>query len=355
MNWIAHALGIVTSTVALPGWIVLAGAVLGAIFVFLLLVRSDPNDNPLTILVLIGIFLGSMGVGTAVLREVTGSHITTEANELEIRAAELDKAAAQAGLGCLNADESLVASCEVDVFERPDTVAAARGLTRARLALIEDAFTFVRQRNATALLDRVAVWRLPLERDPYGIVASVLLEQRGCTPGSCPQLGVIGRADRISANMAEDRYGKLVAKYAPNWERVARNRGVLAQPQRTGPFGFAIVDHKNGASPAEAQPVEPPGSAGDTPPVVNLPVENAEPTASAQPPVAAEAPLPPARPAVTPPATVQQRPTTRPLVPRTPPARTTPPTAGNPAAAEPETTPETAPQATPDPFTLRTQ
>lgn len=319
MSWIAKALGIVTSNVTLPGWIVLAGAVLGALLVFLLLVRSEPNENPLTLLVLIGILLGGMGVGTALLREAEKSRIAAEAADLEKRATALDEAAARSGLGCLNADESLQAACEVTLFERPENVAAARGLIRARLALVDDAFTYVRERGATGLLERVAVWRRPLSLDPYGIVASVLLDQRSCTVSSCPQMAVIGNVDKITANMVENRYGTVVARYAPMWERAARNRGALTQPVRTGPFGFAIVDHDN------RQPASTPED--ERPPVVNLPVENAtpQPAAPAAAPAAPTvgAPLPPARPPVSPSASEQLR-TGRTLVPRTPVVRPPP-------------------------------
>lgn len=340
MNWIAQSLGIVTSNVTLPGWIVLAGAVLGAIFVFLLLVRSEPNENPLTLLVLIGILLGGMGVGTAIVREVKQSHTSTELRDLETRATAIETALAQAGLGCLNADEPLQASCEVALFERPENVAAARGLTRARLELVEDAFAFVNRRKAPYLLERVAVWRRPLERDPYGLVASVMLEQRNCTPTSCPELAVIGDVSHITANMKDDRYGALVAKYQVLWERVARNRGAFSSPGRTGPFGFPIVEHAGQPAAGDGAGAAPEAM----PPPVNLPVENAGP--AAQPPASPaqepaqtvpqrRAPLPPQRPDANAPRRTQPRPQT----PRTPPA----PAEAAPAPAEPAAAPTAEP------------
>lgn len=349
MNWIAQSLGIVTSNVSLPGWIVLAGAVIGAIFVFLLLVRSEPNENPLTLLVLIGILLGGMGVGTAILREVKTSHVVAEARDLEARATALDSAAAQAGLGCLNADEALEASCEVALFERPENVAAARGLVRARFALVEDAFGYAHQRKAPAILERVAVWRRPLERDPYGLVASVMLERRNCTASSCPELAFIGDLRQITANMNDNRYGTLVAKYQVMWDRVARNRGVYVSSGRTGPFGFAIVDHgqqvPNAASdsPAPTPPAPPANVPAESPPPGQGAAVSPAPSQDLTPTVpTAEAPLPPQRPPVGATTTATQRRPPRPLVPRPTPTQAPPPgQASPPPVAEP--TPEPAP------------
>lgn len=345
MSWIAKALGIVITDVSMPGWVVLAGAILGALLVFLLLVKSEPNDRPLTLLVLIGILLAGLGVGSVFLRDLRLARITSEARDLEKRATTLDEATATAGLGCLNADESLAKACEAILFESPANVAAARGLVRARLALVNDAFDYVRRRGATAVLERVAVWRRPLELDPYGIVASVLLDERACTPSSCPQLAVIGKVDQITANMADNRYGAMVARYAPLWERTARNHGTLAQPERTGPFGFAIVDR---AQPASA-PAEP---AAESPSVVNMPVENAAPSptapaapapsVAAPPPFAEGAPLPPTRPPVSPPRPATDGVTNRTLVPRTPLTREP-----SPAAPESTDTPPPAVDAAP--------
>ncbi|MFG1358266.1 hypothetical protein [Xanthobacter pseudotagetidis] len=324
MNWIADILGILTQSVTLPGWVVVAGAAVGAFFAFLLLARAEPIERPLTLLVLAGILLGGMAVGTAMFREVQASHVVSEARALEVRAAELDAAAAAANLGCLNADEVLTAFCETLLFENPENIAAARALLRARFALVEDGFEFVRRRKSPILLERIAVWRRPLERDPYGLTAAMLLDMRNCSTTSCPQVAFLGDVQQVNANMASGRYAAMVAKYAPMWERNARNRGTLAAPSRTGPFGLTVVDprsHGNGPAMGEG------ASASEPAPSVNLPVEPREPV-PAQPPPATAAPLPPPRPAIsTAPAAARPRPSAQ--APR----------------AAPETAPEPAPPA----------
>ncbi|MEP9353193.1 hypothetical protein ABLE93_06285 [Xanthobacter sp. KR7-65] len=323
MEWIDRVLGIVNTNFDVPGWVVLASLVIGAVFVFLLFVRSEPNENPLTVLVLIGILLGGLAVGSAMLKQIIIAAGISEARALEARAAGLDAAAAQSpGLGCLVADTALTAVCEVLLFERPDTVAAGRALMRARMALVEDAFEFVRRRKADYLTERIIAWRRPLEQDPYGLVASALVDFSGCTATYCPQAAIFGDPTRILANMNEGRYQALVAKYTPIWDRNARNRGSLnAPPPRTGPFGFSVGQPDGAPAPHAAVP--------PAAPTANLPVEESEPP----PP----APLPPARPPRTP--TVQAPPAapaanpapSRPATPR-PRPQPAPPSAPPPAA-----------------------
>jgi hypothetical protein len=325
MNFVADTLGILTQSVTLPGWVVVAGAAVAAVLAFLMLVRAEPVERPLTLLVLGGILLGGMAVGTAMFKEVQSNHAVSEARALEVRAAELDAAVAAAGLGCLNADEVLSPACETIVFESPDKVAAARAMLRARFALVEDGFEYVRRRKSPILLERIAVWRRPLERDPYGLTAAMLLDMRNCSPASCPQVAFLGDVEKVNANLAAGRYAAMVAKYAPLWERNARNRGTVAAPSRTGPFGLPVVEPRpqNGAGPGgEAT------SAGEPPPSLNLPVEPREPAAAPPPPVTA-APLPPPRPPVS------AAPTS--------PARPRPP--AQPPRAAPEPAPEAAPPA----------
>ncbi len=317
MTSFAQAFGLINQSVAVPGWLLLVAAVVGAAFVFVLMARSEHRDNPITLLVLIGILVGGLAVGSGVLRELRTAATVAEAMALDNRAVSLDAAAAQSGLGCLAADDSLAAACEAVVFERPETVAAARGLVAARLALVEDAFEFVRRRDAASLMDRITMWRRPLERDPYGLVAAMLADSAGCSDAYCPQVAVIGNSEKIAANLREGRLQGLIAKYAPIWERVARNRGTLGQPVRTGPFGFPLVERPAG---------------GERAPAANLPVEEPPPAPPPAAPVA-EVPRPPARPAAPPaaqraaPASSTARPAPRP---RPAPA----PAATEPAAAD---------------------
>ncbi|ABS69678.1 conserved hypothetical protein [Xanthobacter versatilis] len=324
MQWVDQLLGVLNASFAVPGWVAVAAAVAGVVFVVLLFARSEPNDHPVTILVLLGMLAGGLAVGGAVVRAITGTAAGGQAQALEQRAATLDSAAAQTpALGCLTADTSLAVACEAVLFERPDSVSAARGLVRERIALVEDATDILRKADVPGLSARVMTWRRPLELDPFGFTAAVLAEEFGCTPSFCPPAVVLGDSTRVVANMTEGRYQSLVAKYAPIWERNARNRGTLnpAPPVRTGPFGFAVVPHDNGTggsgTPQDRTPQE-------RPPVANLPVEDAPaPPAPAATP-ASPTPLPPSRPS---------RPAAAP--------------AAAPPAARPATPPRPRPQAAP--------
>ncbi|WP_024278835.1 hypothetical protein [Xanthobacter sp. 126] len=311
LEWMNRTLSILNSNFDVPGWVVLAAMVIGAVFVFVLFVRSEPNENPLTLLVLIGILLGGLSVGSAMVKQIIQAAAISEARSLESRAAGLDSAAAQApALGCIGADPSLTGVCEAVLFERPDTVAAARAMVRARMALVEDAFEFVRRRKADYLTERIIAWRRPLEQDPYGLVASALVDFSGCTVSYCPQAAIFGDPTHIIANMNEGRYASLVSKYTPVWERNARNRGMTGgPPPRTGPFGMLVTQ------PDPAHPAQP-GAPGVPAPAAAAPAPAAEdPDVIAPPP---SAPLPPARPARTPAAqaTPPANPAPRPAAPR---------------------------------------
>ncbi|MDI4666986.1 hypothetical protein K9U40_22070, partial [Xanthobacter autotrophicus] len=271
MQWVDQLLGFATASFAVPGWVLVAAAVAGVVCVVLLFARSEPNDHPATILVLVAMLVGGLAVGWALVRAVAGTASGGQAQALEARAAALDAAAAQApGLGCLAADATLAGACEMVLFERPDSVSAARALVRERIALVEDAADLLRRAEVPGLPARVMAWRRPLELDPFGFTAAVLVDDFGCSPTFCPPAAMLGDSSRIAANMTEGRYQALVARYAPIWERNARNRGTLnpTPPPRTGPFGFTVVPHENGAGGQGAQ--ERPQ---ERPPVANLPVE----------------------------------------------------------------------------------
>ncbi len=324
-EWIDRTLSILNSNFDVPGWVVLAAMVIGAVFVFVLFVRSEPNENPLTLLVLIGILLGGLSVGSAMLKQIIQAAAISEARALEARASALDAAAAQSALGCLGADPSLIQVCEAVLFERPDTVASARSMVRARMALVEDAFEFVRRRKADYLTERIIAWRRPLEQDPYGLVASALVDFTGCTASYCPQAAIFGDPTHIIANMNEGRYASLITKYSPVWERNARNRGMTGgPPPRTGPFGMLLQSDPNHATQ--------PGASAATGPSAGLPSaapSAEEPEVIAPPP---SAPLPPARPPV-----------------RTPAAQATPPANPAPRPAAPRPRPQPAAPAEAEP------
>ncbi|MCG5233591.1 hypothetical protein [Xanthobacter oligotrophicus] len=331
MQWVDQLLGVLNASFAVPGWVAVAAAVAGVVFVALLFARSEPNDHPVTILVLLGMLAGGLAVGGAVVRAITGTSAGGQAQALEARAATLDSAAAQTpALGCLTADATLASACETVLFERPDSVSAARGLVRERIALVEDAADILSKADVPGLSARVMTWRRPLELDPFGFTAAVLVEEFGCTPSFCPPAAVLGDSSRVVANMTEGRYQALVAKYAPIWERNARNRGTLnpAPPVRSGPFGFSVVPHDNGTSGS--------GAPQERPPVANLPVEDAPapPTPAPAATQTSPTPLPPSRPSRPAAAPAAATPAPRPAVqPRPRPQAA--PAAPAPDAAEP--------------------
>ncbi|MFG1300224.1 hypothetical protein V5F49_10565 [Xanthobacter sp. V3C-3] len=322
MQWIDQVLGVMNASFAVPGWAVLAAVAIGAAFAVNLLARSEPHDHPLTVLILAGMLLGGLLLGGALVRQIGAGSAREEARALSARAGALDAAAAQSpALGCLVADPALATPCEVVLFERPDLVSAARGLVLARIALVQDGLELERRAPSPGLEQRIGSWRRPLAQDPFGIVAAVLADYAGCTAAACPLAGEVADPARVAANLSEGRYPALMARYAPVWERNARNRGTLnpTPPTRTGPFGLAVTPHDTAANGAAAAP--------ERAPAVNLPVE--EPAAPAP------APLPPARPAARPAAAPAPAAAPRPAQPRPrPPVPEPPADSGEPAAGQ---------------------
>lgn len=290
MQWIDQALGVMNASFTVPGWAVFAVLAIGSAFVVHLLVRSEPHDQPLTVIILAGILMGGLFMGGALLRQLGAGAAREEARALTARAATLDAAVAQSpALGCIVADPALATPCEVVLFERPELVSAARGLVLARVSLVLDGMDLARRSDVPELAQRIVGWRRPLVQDPYGIVASVLADHAGCTVTACPVAAAVSDPARIAANLSEGRYQALMARYAPVWERNARNRGTLnpGAPTRTGPFGLAITPQ----DPAAGGP----GAGSERVPAVNLPVEEPGTPAPPRPPrpaVARPAPAP---------------------------------------------------------------
>lgn len=300
MNALAHAPG---DAGLLPGWLVLAVAVLVAVGLFMLLLRAQSFRLPAVLLVLVGGLVIGYSVVLLHQKQVREEAARAEEQAIKARATALDAALASSGLACLDAPTEVVARCEEVVFARPETVAAARVLVRGRLLLLADADALSHRTASPALVALTAVWREGLARDPFGLVAVVLREDFTCADGQCPAARSLGASSRAPASLNDKTFENLYATHSARWSDAApaRLRPAADLPAPTvespaGPPGLAVVPPA--ASPASAPPqAEPPAEAPAPPaPVVVAPVAVAPVEAAPVP--AAEAPLPPVRPPV---------------------------------------------------------
>lgn len=307
---------------SVPGWLVLAAAVIAAVAVFVLFLRAQSLRLPILVLVLIGLLVIAYAVVLLAQRDSERQALQEESQAISARATALDGALAASGLACIDAFTEMAANCEEIVFAKPESVAAARALVRARLMLLRDAGDLLRRAPSADLAALIETWRQPLARDPFGLVAVVLREDFTCGDGHCAVAGLLGEGSQIPAHLANRRFETLYESHAARWKGGAPAGDLPVPP------------------PPLAGAVETPAPAAPSPvPVVPAPVEPERPapplsgqgptpaTGGEAPMPAAGAPLPPERPVIPRPA----RPQAVAPAPAPPPAAAEP--AGDPAGA----------------------
>ncbi|WP_454916723.1 hypothetical protein [Xanthobacter sediminis] len=272
---------------AASGWMVLAAAVAAAAGVLVLLLRAQSFRLPALVLVLVGLLVVAYGLVLLDQRQAERQALRAEELAIEARATGLDGALAASGLACMDALADMAAGCEQVVFARPETVAAARALLRARLLLLRDADTLSRRAPESDLGMRMAAWREPLARDPFGLVAVVLREDFSCADAHCAPARLLGEGAQAAANAANKRFETLYATHAARWNPPApepeRASAIPAEPQPAAPQPVPAPESAGGAAAPPA-----PGATG-----AGAPASGAEALLPA-----AEAPLPPSRPAI---------------------------------------------------------
>lgn len=267
-------------TNAVPGWLVLAAAVAAAAGVLVLLMRAQSFRLPAVVLVLVGLLVVAYAL-VRLNRQAAEQHaLRAEVQAIEARATGLDGALAASGLACMDALADMAAGCEQVVFARPETVAAARALLRARLLLLMDADALSRRAPSSDLETLLAAWRAPLAQDPFGLVAVVLREDFSCADERCTPARLLGEGSQAAANAKNKRFETLYAAHAARWSPPA----APAEPQTV--------------APAPAPPIVPPPQAPATGAAEGAgePPAPSEPTEAPLP--APDAPLPPPRPAL---------------------------------------------------------
>ncbi|MDQ0504343.1 hypothetical protein [Xanthobacter agilis] len=290
MNSFALAMG---GAEPVPGWLVVAVAATFAVAVFVLLQRAQSYRLPALLLVVIGVLVLGYAIVVLSRRAAEEQALKAEAQALSIRATALDGSLAASGLACVDALDDMAAHCEDIVFARPQTVAATRALVRARLMLLRDADTLLRRAPAADVAALVEVWRQPLARDPFGLVAVVLREDFSCADGTCTAARLLGEGSRAAENESKRTFETLYAAHAARWS-----------PPATGAPSTISGRDATPATPEAPAPRPPESSAPPEPEIGAAPAvgETAPAIPSAAP---AEAPaggsLPPFAPSLAPP------------------------------------------------------
>ncbi len=272
---------------SVPGWLVLGAALAVAVAVFVLLLRSDSLRVPVLVLGLIGLLVVAYALILLYERKLDEQALQAEEQGISARATALDGALAASGLACIDALAEMAASCEEVVFARPQSVAAARALVRARLMLLKDGEDLLRRAPSADLAALLETWRQPLARDPFGLVAVVLREDFSCPDDQCAPARMLGAGSQAAANVSGRRFETLYAAHQAKW---------------TAPTSATPVESMPPTTPA-AEPSPPAREAPSTPEPAAPPVAtesvDAPHAAPAEPPApTAAAPLPPARPAI---------------------------------------------------------
>ena len=222
---------------AFPMWVTVAAAGLFAIILLMTLARAEKSvaNGALTVITLLAI-----GVAVAATLRGFGPVGSTPSRDSE---PSPQISVALPALFCVDdlAGDSVETACEKALFGSAESAAAAVSYAAGRLSrLVAFGNVAAANRNMTPELSAL---RRSIERDRYGLVAYVLLARDRCRPSDCPAFQSLTDHDQIAANMINQTYDELVARYAPSWNApAATTAAALPQPaQSTAPATVAAL------------------------------------------------------------------------------------------------------------------
>jgi len=267
-------------------WVALAAAGFFGLIVPITLLRADKSaaNTALTITTL-------LAVGVAVATTIGGNGLAGRGPSAETRPASAAGASLPA-LACLDdlAGDAVLSACEKALFGSAESVAAAVSYAASQLERLTS-YGDVASANKNMTADLAAL-RRAVERDRYGFVAQVLMENYRCTPTDCPAFRLFSNRRQIMANMEAHAFDNVVARYVAAW-----NTPTSTAATTVGPAVAAGLGPAPGTTlvPGQATPLGPTLLTGKP--------TNAEfPTAASTPPVSIMNPEPAPRSA--PPASV---------------------------------------------------
>ena len=283
-------------------WVALAAAGFFGLIVPITLLRADRSaaNTALTITTL-------LAVGVAVAATIGGNGLPGRGPSAEPRSASSVGSSVPA-LACMDdlAGDAVLSACEKALFSSPESIAAAVSYAASQLEhLTSYGDVASANKNMTAEL---AALRRAVERDRYGLVAQVLMENYRCTPMDCPAFRLFSNRRQVMANMEAHAFDGLVGRYATSWYTAAPASAppAIAAAAVPGQAAGAVL------GPAPGTTLEPGLATSLAPTLLTGKPTNADfPTAASTPPVSIMNPEPTAG----------------------PPPRSAPPSTASPAAA----------------------
>ena len=303
-------------------WVALAAAGFFGLIVPITLLRADRSaaNTALTITTL-------LAVGVAVAATMGGNGSTGRAPAVESRPASAVGSSLPA-LACLDdlAGDAVLSACEKALFGSAESVAAAVSYAASQLERLTS-YGDVASANKNMTADLAAL-RRAVERDRYGFVAQVLVENYRCTPTDCPAFRLFSNRRQVMANMEARAFDSVVERYAASWNLAT---SVAATP--TGPAVAGLGQAPGATLGLAPGTTSAPGVAAPLAPTLltGKPTNADFPTAASTPPVSIMNPEPGSGPRSAPPATAA-------TAPPTPAAAASPAAAKKPPAPKPART-----------------
>jgi len=267
-------------------WVALAAAGFFGLIVPITLLRADKSaaNTALTITTL-------LAVGVAVATTIGGNGLAGRAPSAETRPISSAGSALPA-LACVDdlAGDTVLSACEKALFGSAESVAAAVSYAASQLERLTS-YGDVASANRNMTADLAAL-RRAVERDRYGLVAHVLVENYRCTPADCPAFRLLSNRRQVMANMEAHAFDGVVSRYAGLWNTA---------PPASAPAGpaTAALGQAPAATlgPAPGTALAPGGATSLGPALLTGKPTNAEfPTAASTPPVSIMNPEPSAAP-----------------------------------------------------------
>jgi len=231
--------------VSLPGWVVVAVAVLVLLVGALGIMRGG------TARIAVALILAAP-VAWA-LDHLAARDLAAEERALEARAFELRMHALGSGspLACLEATAGNIVqdACEKALFASAESTAAAVSYVAAQLSLLaagkKTARTHGRTSYSTYPSERTALLRA-IESDRFGIVAHLFAMRPGCAPERCDLFAMLEDTSRVSANLAEQPFESYVNTHMAEWSS-AGSRPLVGN---SAPGSFAARPPMSAARPS---------------------------------------------------------------------------------------------------------
>lgn len=151
--------------------------------------------------------------------------LVEQRRSIETRLFELRGQALSAGspLACLErTGDAVEAGCAHTLFAAPETLAAAKLYTAARLDLLVAATRYPGPRTPQ-FDEAVATMKRALQDDPFGLTAHSLTLRESCTVERCDVIASLPDPARVLENIHRKTFDANVASYGGAWRTQARS------------------------------------------------------------------------------------------------------------------------------------